>query len=325
MRSMICAAATLAVALGVLTGAQAQSYPSKPITMIVPFVAGGPLDVIGRLLAEPMRVSLGQPIVIENVGGAAGTIGIGRAARAPGDGYTLSIGNWATHVVNGAIYKLNYHPQADFEPVGLYSITPQLIVVRADHPAKDLQALIAWLRANPNKASMATSGVGSAGHVAGAHFQRLTDTSFQFIPHRGLAPAMQSLLGGQIQLLIDIPSNSLPHLQAGKVRALAVLNKERMSALPDIPTVDEAGVPGLHAPVWYALWATKGTPKDAIAKLNAALVEAIADPTVRARFAKMGQDIVPRDQQRPEALGALHKAEIEKWWPIIRAAGIKAQ
>jgi tripartite-type tricarboxylate transporter receptor subunit TctC len=325
MRSLICATTVLIAMLGAPTGAQAQTYPSKPITMIVPFAPGGPLDVIGRILADRMRTSLGQPIVIENVGGAAATIGVGRAARAPGDGYTLSIGNWATHVVNGAIYQLNYDPLNDFEPVALYSVTPQLIVARKDFPANDLKGLIAWLKANPNKASQATSGVGSAGHVAGVHFQRLTDTTFQFVPYRGLAPAMQGFLSGQVELLIDIPSNSLPHLRAGSVKAFAVLNKDRMSAAPEIPTVDEAGLPGLHAPVWYALWASKGTPKEAIAKLNAAVVEAIADPSVRDRFAKMGQEIVPREQQTPEVLAALHKAEVEKWWPIIRTAGIEVQ
>lgn len=325
MRTLICVATALAAMLGAPTGAQAQTYPSKPITMIVPFVAGGPLDVIGRILGDRMRTSLGQPIVIENVGGAAATIGVGRAARAPGDGYTLSIGNWATHVVNGAIYQLNYDPLNDFEPIALYSVTPQLIVARKDFPADDLKGLIAWLKANPNKASQATSGVGSAGHVAGVQFQRLTGATFQFIPYRGLAPAMQGLLSGQVDLLIDVPSNSLPHLRAGSIKAFAVLNKERMSAAPEIPTVDEAGLPDLHAPVWYALWAPKGTPEEAIAKLNAAVVEALADPSVRERFTKMGQEIVPREQQAPEVLGALHKAEVEKWWPIIRAAGIKVQ
>lgn len=325
MRKPIAAAAVL-MALSALSGeAAGQSYPSRPITMIVPFAPGGPLDVIARILGERMRVSLGQPVVNENVAGAAGSIGVGRAARAAPDGYTLSIGNWATHVVNGAIYTLNYDLLGDFEPVALYSVTQQIIVAKKSMPADDLKGLIAWLKANPDKATQATSGIGSAGHIAAAYFQKDTGTRLQFIPYRGLAPAMQALLAEQVDMMIDVPSNSLPHIQAGTIKAYAVTAKDRIPSAPNLPTVDEAGLPGFYAPIWYALWAPKGTPKDIIAKLNAAVVEALADPAVRQRFASMGQEIVPRGQQTPETLGALHKAEVAKWWPIIKAADIKGQ
>jgi tripartite-type tricarboxylate transporter receptor subunit TctC len=325
MRKSIGIAAALAV-LSTLSGEViAQTYPSRPITMIVPFAAGGPLDVMGRILGERMRASLGQPVIIETVPGATGSIGVGRVARAAPDGYTISIGNWATHVVNGAIFTLNYDLPGDFEPVVMYSVTQQILLAKKSMPGDDLKGLIAWLKANPDKATQATSGIGSAGHVAAAYFQKATGTSFQFIPYRGLAPAMQALLAGQVDMIIDLPSNSLPHLQAGKVKAYAVLAKDRLAVAPNIPTVDEAGLQGFYAPVWYAIWAPKGTPKDIVAKLNAAVVDALADGTVRQRLTAMGQEIVPRDQQTPEVLGALHKAEVAKWWPIIKAANIRAE
>lgn len=324
MRKLFFAAA-LACITAWTPPAISQPYPSRPITMIVPFAPGGPVDAIGRILAEHMRASLGQPVIIENVGGAAGSIGVGRAARAAPDGYTLSIGNWATHVVNGAIYSLPYNLLGDFEPVALYSSTNQIIVAKKSMPAQDLIGLISWLKANPDKAIQATSGVGSAGHVAAAYFQKATGTQLQFVPFRGLAPAMQALLGEQVDIMIDVPSNSLPHVKAGTIKAYAVAAKTRLASAPDVPTVDEAGLPGFYAPIWYALWAPKGTPRDIIDKLNAAVVDAVADPAVRERFAAMGQEIVAREQQSPEALGALHRSEIDKWWPIIKAAEIRAQ
>ena len=298
----------------------AQAYPSKPVTIVVPFPPGGPVDTIARIMGDRMRTFLGQPIVIENVGGAAGSIGVGRAARAPADGYTLSLGNWATHVVNGAIYPLNYDVLNDFEPVSLILSQPEIVVAKKAMPADDLKGLIAWLKANSDKAVQGTSGVGSAGHVAGVFFQKLTGTQYQFVPYRGLAPAMQALLAGQVDMLIDVPASSVPQIQAGTIKAYAVTAKSRLAAVPDVPTVDEAGLPGFYASVWYALWVPKGTPKDVVAKLNEAVVDAVADPTVRKRLTDLGMEIFPREQQNGVALGALHKSEIERWWPIIKAA-----
>jgi tripartite-type tricarboxylate transporter receptor subunit TctC len=316
-----------AAALPVLARiAAAQGYPTRPVTLVVPFVAGGPVDVLARLMAEPMRVALGQPVVIENVAGAAGSMGVARVARASPDGYTLSIGpGSSTHVANAAIYALAYDVVKDFEPVALIGSMPELIVGRKTLPAKDLKELIAWLRANPGKPLQGTSGVGSAGHIAGVYFQKETGTRFAFVPYRGLAPAMQDLLAGQVDLMIDVPTSSLPQVRAGGIKAFAVTAKMRLAAAPDIPTVDEAGLPGFHASVWYALWAPKATPREVIARLNGAVVEALADSAVRTRLADIGQEIVPREQQTPEALRALQQTEIEKWWPIIKAANIKGE
>jgi tripartite-type tricarboxylate transporter receptor subunit TctC len=306
-------------------GAAAQTYPSRPLTIIVPFPPGGPVDTIARILSERMRAFLGQPIVIENVGGAAGSIGVGRAARAAPDGYTLSLGNWATHVVNGAIYPLGYDVLNDFEPVSLIVTQPELIVARKTMPANDLQELIAWLKANPDKVSQGTSGVGSAGHVAGVFLQRLTGVRYQFVPYRGLAPAMQGLLGEQVDMLIDVPASSVPQIRAGTIKAYAVTAKRRLAAVPEVPTVDEAGLPGFYASVWYGIWVPKGTPKPVGARLNAAVVDALADATVRQRLGDLGMEIVPNEQQTAEALGTLHKEEIEKWWPLIKAAAIRGE
>ena len=324
MRERLSAIALIAVLS--MSGAQAQTFPNRPVTLVVPFAAGGPVDVLARIMAERMKTSLGQPVIVENVAGAAGSIAVGRVARAAPDGYTLSIGpGYSTHVVNPAIYALQYDVVKDFEPISLIGVMPELIVARKTMPADDLKGFIDWLKANPGKATQATSGVGSAGHIAGALFQKLTGTSYAFVPYRGLAPAMQDLLAGQVDLVIDVPTSALPQIRDGNIKAYAVTAKTRLAGAPDIPTADEAGLPGFHASVWYALWAPAGTPKDVIGKLNAAVVDALADPTVRTRLAEIGQEIVPRDQQTPEALAALQKSEIEKWWPIIKAANIKGQ
>jgi tripartite-type tricarboxylate transporter receptor subunit TctC len=305
--------------------AWAQSYPTRPITIMVPFPPGGATDVIARNLAERMKVSLGQQVIIENVTGAGGTIGTGRVARASPDGYTLSVANNGTHVTNGAAYALQYDVVNDFEPVALVSTTPYLLLGKKALPASDLNGLIAWLKANPNKATQGHTGIGSPVHISGVAFQKETGTRFGFVPYRGGAPALQDVVAGQIDLLIMDPTTSLPQVRAGLVKAYAVLAKVRLAAAPDIPTVDEAGLPGFYASLWHGLWVPKLTPPTIITKLNAAVVDALADPGVRARLADLGQEIFPRDQQTPEALRAFQKAEVEKWWPIIKEAGIKAQ
>ena len=305
--------------------ARAQSYPTRPITMVVPYAAGGPTDTIARILTERMRVSLGQIVIVENVTGAAGTIGVGRVARAAPDGYTMCIGHWGTHVVNGVLYDLPYHVLNDFEPVSLIATNPALIVARKAVPANTLQELIAWLKANDATATQGTAGLGSASHVSGVYFQAITGTRFQFVPYRGAGPAMQDLIAGQIDMMIDQAANSLPPVRAGLIKAYAVTDKTRLTAAPDIPTVDEAGVPGLHVSTWHALWMPKGTSKDIIARLNGVVVDALADGRVRQRLADLGQELPTPEEQNPETLAAFHKAEIEKWWPILRAANIKVE
>jgi tripartite-type tricarboxylate transporter receptor subunit TctC len=305
--------------------ARAQAYPSRPITMVVPTAAGGAMDTFARFMAERMRVSLGQPVIIESVGGANGNIGVGRVARAAPDGYTLLVGNWNSQVANGALYTLPYDLLKDFEPIALISSFPQLIVARNTLPATDLAGLIAWLRANPDQGSQGIPGVGSIAHVSGVFFQNITGTRFQFVPYRGTPPAMQDLIAGRIDLMFDAPASSLPQVHAGRIKGYAVMSATRLTAAPEIPTVDEAGLPGFHFSLWFGLWAPKGTPKDIIATLNAAVVTTLADPTIRGKLADQSMEILPAEQHTPEALGSFHKAEIEKWWPIIKAAGIKGE
>ena len=303
--------------------ATAQVYPSRPITMISPFPAGGSIDVLARLLAERMRASLGQPVVIENVAGASGSLGTGRVARAAGDGYTLGIGNLPTHVLNGAALALNYDVLRDFEPIALLTTQPLLIVTKNGLAVNNLRELIDWLKANPGKASHGTAGPGSIIHLAGVLFQKETRTRFEFVPYRG-AP-VQDLASGQIDLMIDLAGNSLSNVRAGTIKAHAVTARHRLAAAPHIPTVDESGLPGFHISTWFVLFAPKGTPTAIVAKLNAAVVDALADAALRAAVADLGQAIPPREQQTPEALAAHHRAEIEKWGPIIKAAGVKPE
>jgi tripartite-type tricarboxylate transporter receptor subunit TctC len=321
---MLAYAIALAVNLLGIGGAAAQVYPSRPITIVAPFPAGGPSDVLARILAEPLRAALGQPVIIENVGGAGGNIGVGRVARAAPDGYTLIIGQWSTHVVNAVTYNLPYDVMTDFEPIALLANTPQIIIARKDFPAKDVHELIDWLKANPDKAMAATVGAAGGAQVAAVYFQQATGTKFGFVPYRGGAPAMQDLVSGQVDFMFDQAANAITQVRA-TIKAYAVMSQARWHLAPDIPTIDESGVPGLHISYWHGLWAPRGTPKDVITKLNAAVVTALADPAVQQRYAAQGQDIWPRDQQTPNALAAHHKAEIEKWWPIIKAAHLKAE
>jgi tripartite-type tricarboxylate transporter receptor subunit TctC len=304
-------------------GAAAQpDFPSRPVTLVVPVSAGGPTDAIARVLADKMGAALGQRVLVENVTGAAGTIGVGRVARAAPNGYTIGIGLTSTHVFNGAIYKLPYDLVDDFEPIALVATNPQVIVAKKTVPARNLRELVAWLKANPGKVTMATIGPGSPAHIAGVQFEKLTGTELRFVPYRGGAPGMQDLLAGQIDLMIPQPSLALPHIRAGEIQAYAVTSETRLPSAPEIPTVDEAGVPGLHIAIWHGFWAPRGTPAEVIARLNAATMQALADPSVRARFGQMGQEIPEPEQQVPAALREYQKREIAKWWPVIRAANI---
>jgi tripartite-type tricarboxylate transporter receptor subunit TctC len=311
--------------LASLSPAPAQNYPSRPITIIVPFAAGGPTDALARAVSERLRQSLGQPILIENVTGAAGTIGVTRAARAAPDGYTISMGHLGTHVINGAIYSLPFDLINDLEPVALLGSNPMLIVSKNTVPAKNLKELIAWLKENQAKASIGTAGIGSGAHFSALYFQSLIGTKIPYVAYRGTGPAIQDLVAGQIDLIVDQASNSLPQVQAGRIRAYAVTDNRRLGAAADIPTVDEAGLPGFHVSVWSALWVPKGTPKEIVAKLNGAAKEALADPAVRKRLADVGVEIPALDKQTPGALRALQKAEAEKWWPMIKAANVKPE
>jgi tripartite-type tricarboxylate transporter receptor subunit TctC len=310
-------------ALAGTAGVQAQQgYPSRSITIVVPFPPGGSTDVAARIMAERMRPLLGQSVIIENVGGAGGSIAVGRVARASPDGYTIDIGQWDTHV-GSIIYNLSYDLQKDFEPIGLISVNPQLMVGKKALPADDLRGLVAWMKANPGKVTFVNQN--AAAQVTGLLFEQATGQKVQFIPYRGAGPAMTDLLSGQVDLLVVQGAVALPQVRAGTIKAIANLSPQRSASMPDIPTSDEGGVPGLYMSGWFGFFAPKGTATDVIAKLNGAMVEALADPAVRARFTELGLDVASRQQQTPEGLAAFQRAEIEKWWPIIKAAGIKGE
>jgi len=305
--------------------ASAQTYPSRPITIVIGYAAGGPTDTRVRILAQHMRGTLGQSVIVENMTGASGSLAIARVGRAAADGYTLSSGDWGTHVVNGAIYTLQHDLLGDFEPIALLSSTPLLVLSRNAVPAMDLMELIGWIKSNSTKISFGTSGPGSPSHASGLLLQKLTGVQVQYVPYRGGSLVLQDLIAGQIDMTFGALSTSLPAVRDGKIKAYAVTTNGRSAAAPNIATVDEAGLPGLHLSLWGGLWAPKGTSKDVIGMLNAAVVAAMADPTVRRRLADLGEEIPPRAQQTPDALAVHHKAEIEKWWPIIKGANIKAE
>ena len=325
MRRLLTVMVATLLALASTGIAAAQNYPTRPITMIVPFPAGGATDTLARFLAERMRGIFGQPVVIENIAGAAGSLGVGRAVRSAPDGYTLSIGTSTTHMLTGGLYALQFDLLKDLEPIVQIGSEPLLIVGKRGLPADDLKGLIAYLKANPDKASVGIAGVGATGHLTGISFQKETGTKFQFVPYRGNAPAMQDLLAGQIDFMIEPSSNFKSLVAAGSIKPFAITGRTRLPSSPNIPTADEAGLPGFFASLWYGLWVPRDTPKDIIARLNAAMVQILADPEVQKRFDELGIQITPLAQQSPEALRAFQKAETERWWPIIKASNLKAE
>jgi len=320
MRKIVLAALAVLAAGG---SALSENFPSHPITIIVPFSAGGPSDAMARVLAERMKATLGEALLIENVTGAGGSIGVGRAVRSLPDGYTISFGHLGTHVANGAIYKLGNDLVTDLEPVVLLPSNPMIVVSKNAVPAKSLKELIEWLKARPAPATAGTAGAGSGSHIAGLYFENVTGIKLQYVPYRGTAPAMNDLIAGQIDLIVDQTSNSIAQVRAGNIRAYAVTADRRLEQAPDVPTTDEAGLPGFHMTLWSGLWVPKGTPKDIVAKLNASAVDALNDPVVRGQLENLGLQMPPADQLSPEALGSWQKAEIAKWWPMIKAANVK--
>lgn len=303
-------------------GAQAQGYPTKSITLVVPFPPGGSTDVTARIMAEKMKPILGQTIVIENQGGAGGSIAVGRVARSAADGYTIDIGQWDTHV-GSIIYNLNYDLQKDFEPIGLISNNPQLLVGKKDIPGGgSLKALVDWMKAHPGEAKFVNQN--AAAQVSGILLQQLTGTKVNFIPYRGAGPAMTDLISGQVDLLVVQGAAALPQVRGGTIKAIANLSPQRSPSMADIPTSDESGVKGWYMSGWFGFFAPKGTPKDVIAKLNSAMMQVLADPANKAKFTELGLDVASKEQQTPEGLAAFQKAEIEKWWPIIKAGNIKS-
>jgi tripartite-type tricarboxylate transporter receptor subunit TctC len=323
MRKILLAALLATFAL---TGpASASDYPTRAITMVVPFSAGGPSDVMMRILGERMKTSLGQAILIENTTGAGGSIGVGRVVHSAPDGYTVGFGHLGTHVANGAIYKLGYDLVNDLDPVVLLPSNPMIIVSRNSVPAKTLKELLGWMKSRPEGATAGTAGAGSGSHVAGLALQSAAGLKLQFVPYRGTAPAMNDLVAGQIDIIVDQLSNSINQVHAGSIRGYAVTDSKRADEAPEIPTTDEASLPGFHMTLWSGLWVPKGTPKEIIGKLNAAAIEALNDPQTRKQLEKLGLQMPPADQSTPEALGAWQRAEIAKWWPIIKAADVKVE
>ncbi len=323
LRRRFLALAACVAALAAASLATAETYPSRPVTIIVPFAAGGPTDMVARVIADKMQGPLGQALVIENVAGAGGSIAATRVARATADGYTLEIGNNGSNLLVGALYALPVDIVKDFAPVAELTVNPQIIVSRNTLPAANLKELLAWLKDNQNSVSVGIAG--AVAEVSVVNFETMTGMKFQHVPYRGAAPAIQDLVAGHIDLMVDQLSNSVPQIKAGTVRAYALAARIRSPALPDVPTTDEAGLPGFYGALWHGLWAPKGTPADVIAKLNSAVKQSLADPSVQQKLAAVGQDIVRPDRQTPEGLGAFQRAEMEKWFPIVKAAGIRGE
>lgn len=303
----------------------AETFPSRPVTMMVGFPPGGPTDTLARIIADAMQGPLGQPVVVETVSGASGTIATGRVVHARPDGYTIGMGQWSSHVASPAIYPLDYDVLRDLQPISLLAASPLWMIGKEALPPKTMPELIAWMKAKADPTTFANVGTGSAAHLCGLYFAQKTGLRLQYVPYRGAGPAMQDLIGGQIDLSCLEASSGLAYVQAGKFKAFAVMSEQRWPKSPDTPTMIESGIPGAVVNFWHGLWTTAGTPKDTVDKLDAAVVSALANPAVRQRLDTIGQVIFPRDQQGPAALAAYQKAEIDKWWPIIRAAGIKAE
>ncbi|MDB5635995.1 MAG: hypothetical protein JWP51_903 [Bradyrhizobium sp.] len=317
--------AMLFTLLALSGSAFAENFPSHPITVIVPFSAGGPSDAMMRIMAERMKSTLGETILIENVTGAGGSLGVGRTVRSPPDGYTIGFGHLGTNVANGAIYKLGYELIADLEPVVLLPRNPMIIVSKNAVPAKSLKELLAWLKSRPAPPTAGTAGAGSGSHIGGLYFENVSGIKLLYVPYRGTAPALNDLVAGQIDIIVDQTSNSINQVRGGTIRAYAITDEKRIEQAPDVPTTDEAGLPGFHMTLWSGLWVPKGTPKEIVAKLNAAAVDALNDPAVRKQLGNLGLQMPPADQLTPEALGAWQKAEIAKWWPMIKAANVKVE
>ena len=312
-------------ALAAITGANAQTFPSKPITVVIPLAAGGAVDTIVRTMIESMRATLGQPILVENVGGAGGTTGIARVASAAPDGYTISVGTWGTHVVNAFVYSPPYDLEKDFEPVALLPGVPHWFIARKNLPPANLKEFIAYIKAEDGKVTAASVGAGGSSAVCGYYFGKATGTRTTLVPYRGGAPALQDIVAGNVDMMCDLAANSLAQVKAGTIKAYAVTSKKRWFAAPDLPTADEAGVPGLDLSNWLGAYAPRGTPNEAVAKLSKAFATAMADPDVRRRIADQGMEIPPAEQQTPEGFAVYLKSEMDKWGAVIRESGIKAQ
>lgn len=322
MRKLVLAVLAMLAFTGTVS---AETWPAHPITIVVPFAAGGPSDAMARILAERMKQSLGEVVLIENVTGAGGSLGVGRAVRAAPDGYTVSFGHLGTHVANGAIYKLGYDLVDDLEPVVLLPSNPMIIVSKNAVPAKSLKELLEWLKSRPAPPTAGTAGAGSGSHIAGLYFENVSGIKLQYVPYRGTGPALNDLVAGQIDIIVDQTSNSINQVRAGNIRAYAVTDSRRVANAPEVPTVDEAGLPGFHMTLWSGLWVPKGTPKEIVDKLNVAAIQAMNDPAVKKQLENLGLQMPPKDQLKPDALGAWQKAEIAKWWPMIKAANVKVE
>jgi tripartite-type tricarboxylate transporter receptor subunit TctC len=318
-------AAAIAAGLASASPARADDYPSRPITMIIPLAVGGSTDVLGRIIAKGMSEALGQTVVVENVSGAAGVIGVTKGERSEPDGYTIQWGMWGTNMANGAIYNLGFDLLTDLDPVALVATQPFFINGRKTLAANNLKELVAWLKQNGDKTTMGTSGVGSPSHVAGILMENMLGLKWQMVSYRSAGLANQDLLAGTIDILLDTPAVSLPHVKSGDVKGYAVTSQNRLSIAPEIPTADEAGMPGYFFNFWHALWVPKGTPRPIVDKLNAAVQKTLADPEIRQRLTDLAQVIYPPEMRTPEGLHAFQKSEVEKWYPIIKAAGIKPE